>query len=390
MSPANLDLSVNSTATPPLIYPTSIVKAIVKSLTILNNFLTSMQQQTKQRPQQHNETTQLNRLQIMLQQAPPDSNLEAKKENMGIDGLWALMHNTAITQKLGDFNVEHRFVKNVLLDTFHAANRGVQQRKRLLHASDTTLTQFYQFLCQLSEAGVLCLFCFNGPECPAIKRGRQVINQEPDYYKHARTLIKLFGYFALNAKGDADAELAALNRTGAIDAVLTKDSDVFPFGAQCILRVPLGIPKKELIIDVYHANTIQERTSISRSGFILIALLLQSDIRKGVSGIGSKTAYGLAQSLPQLSAAFQKLNNDMAHEIEFNAHGKIGSCSSARAQKFRNSDFPSLNDLDTLAAFITPPISSIVPKYTPRLPNVQGIAMFCQKQFGWQHFRQPP
>ncbi|KAJ3748488.1 PIN domain-like protein [Lentinula detonsa] len=256
---------------------------------------------------------------------------------MGIDGLWALMHNTAITQKLGDFNVEHRFVKkynnshapiigvdaSVLLDTFHAANRGMQQRKQSLHASDTTLTQFYQFLCQLSEAGVLCLFFFDGSERPAIKRGRQVINREPDYYKHARVLIELFGYYALNAKGDADAELAELNRSGAIDAVLTKDSDVFPFGAQCILRVPLGQPKKELIIDVYYANIIQERTSISRSGFILIALLLQSDISKGVSGIGSKTAYGLAQcgfgdtlvdayhqyltALPQLSAAFQKL-----------------------------------------------------------------------------------
>ncbi|KAJ3779441.1 hypothetical protein GGU10DRAFT_382553 [Lentinula aff. detonsa] len=89
-------------------------------------------------------------------------------------------------------------------------------------------------------------------------------------------------------------------------------------------------------------------------------------------------------ALPQLSAAFRKLNNDMADEIEFNAHGKIGSCSSARAQKFRNSDFPSPGDLKLFEAFITPPISSIVPKYTPRLPNVQGIAAFCQKQFGWQ------
>ncbi|KAJ3792434.1 PIN domain-like protein [Lentinula aff. detonsa] len=276
----------------------------------------------------------------------------------------------------------------------------MQQRKQQLHASDTTLTQFYQFLCQLSEAGVLCIFCFDGSERPAFKRGHQVINREPDYYKHARVLIELFGYYALNAKGDADAELAELNKSGAIDAVLTKDSDVFPFGAQCILQVPLGIPKKELIVDIYHANIIQERTSISRSGFILIALLLQSDISKGVSGIGSKTAYGLAQcgfgdalvdayhqymtALPQLSAAFRKLNNDMADKIEFNAHGKIGSCSSARAQKFRNSDFPSPGDLKLFEAFITPPISSIVPKYTPRLPNVQGIAAFCQKQFGWQ------
>ena len=36
--------------------------------------------------------------------------------------------------------------------------------------------------------------------------------------------------------GEAEAELAMLNRFGAIDAVLTSDSDCIVFGAHCILR----------------------------------------------------------------------------------------------------------------------------------------------------------
>ncbi|KAJ3718780.1 PIN domain-like protein, partial [Lentinula raphanica] len=97
-------------------------------------------------------------------------------------------------------------------------------------------TQFYRFLCQLAEAGLNCVFYFDGLQRPAVKRGQKVINREPDFYKHARDLIELFGYYAFTAKGDADAELAELNRTGHINAVLTKDSDVFPFGAVCVLR----------------------------------------------------------------------------------------------------------------------------------------------------------
>ncbi|KAJ3754473.1 hypothetical protein EV360DRAFT_86812 [Lentinula raphanica] len=139
---------------------------------------------------------------------------------------------------------------------------------------------------------------------------RKVINREPVFYKHARDLIKLFGYYAFTAKGDADAELAELNPNGGINAVLTKDSDVFPFGAVCILRVlPSIAPERsnELEVDVFNTVDIQTKMGISRRGFIIfIALLLSNDITEG------------------LSSAFQRINHDMANELEFDSHRKIG------------------------------------------------------------------
>lgn len=47
----------------------------------------------------------------------------------------------------------------------------------------------------------------------------------------------LINFVVLQAKGEADAELAIMNKLGVIDAVLTKDSDAFPFGAKCVMRV---------------------------------------------------------------------------------------------------------------------------------------------------------
>jgi hypothetical protein len=38
------------------------------------------------------------------------------------------------------------------------------------------------------------------------------------------------------AKGEAEAELAAMCSAGAVDAVMTDDSDVFAFGCQRVIR----------------------------------------------------------------------------------------------------------------------------------------------------------
>ncbi len=45
-----------------------------------------------------------------------------------------------------------------------------------------------------------------------------------------------FGIRDIQAEGEAEAELAFLNRTGVIDAILTDDVDAFVFGAKTVIR----------------------------------------------------------------------------------------------------------------------------------------------------------
>ncbi|KAJ7181888.1 PIN domain-like protein, partial [Mycena filopes] len=93
---------------------------------------------------------------------------------------------------------------------------------------------FYQ-LCNFSSAPVTLVFVFDGPGRPSMKRGTTVVHHPLWLIDHLKTMIKAFGYHFYDAPGEAEAELAHLNASGRIDAVITEDSDAFLFGAHFVI-----------------------------------------------------------------------------------------------------------------------------------------------------------
>ncbi|KAE9384142.1 PIN domain-like protein [Gymnopus androsaceus JB14] len=271
---------------------------------------------------------------------------------MGVPGLWSLLKSTGFTCNFADYARDHGFIQkhnssrvfhlgidaSLLLDGFRAADKAVGQ----LHASNTTLTQLFQFLCQLSQApSTHCIFVYDGDERPS-------------------KLVAMFGYRVHIAKGEGDAELSVMNNLGVINAVLTRDSDAFPFGAKCVMRVdPIKSTAANLVVVVFHAKTIQEHLGISQGGFVLAALLLGNDIDEGIHGIGPKTVLALVQcrfgdtllsvynqfsTMPrQLSESCKQLQHDIAHEIQQNKHHRLSKCNLKLAKEFMDAQFPSLN-----------------------------------------------
>lgn len=107
-------------------------------------------------------------------------------------------------------------------------------------------------LAHLSKIPVTPVFVFDGASRPKVKRGKQVKKMPHWLTKRFEEMVVAFGFVAhmvqyhshplstfthgLQAPGEAEAELAYLNRIGRIDAIMTEDSDVFVFGATCVLR----------------------------------------------------------------------------------------------------------------------------------------------------------
>ncbi|ESK92705.1 PIN domain-like protein [Moniliophthora roreri MCA 2997] len=77
-------------------------------------------------------------------------------------------------------------------------------------------------------------------------------------------IIEAFGYHCHNAPGDAEAELAVMNQMGIIDAVLTRDADIFPLGAKCVLHINVDeTTEAKLVVDIFHADVISEKLELT-------------------------------------------------------------------------------------------------------------------------------
>lgn len=112
---------------------------------------------------------------------------------------------------------------------------------------------------RLARAGVRALFVFDGPHRPSIKRGHRVYRGTHSIQKDFERIVEAFGfewrtvsarlvcehtreYLRLTclpcdnvqAPGEAEAELAYLNRRGMLDLVITDDVDCLLFGASTL------------------------------------------------------------------------------------------------------------------------------------------------------------
>ena len=124
------------------------------------------------------------------------------------------------------------------------------------HASlgqNPELNSLFLKLARLLRTCVLPIFVFDGPGRPPTKHGRKVVPVVPWLTQDFQRIIDAFGFCShqvsfhtilcllcthecCQAPGEAEAELAWLNATGAIDAVLSEDSDTFLFGATHVIR----------------------------------------------------------------------------------------------------------------------------------------------------------
>ncbi|KAI3616410.1 PIN domain-like protein [Moniliophthora roreri] len=103
------------------------------------------------------------------------------------------------------------------------------------------------------------LFTYDGDEWQSVKGGIAVVQDEDEIllYWCSRPIIEAFGYHCHNAPGDAEAELAVMNQMGIIDAVLTRDADIFPLGAKD------ETTEVKLVVDIFHADVISEKLGLT-------------------------------------------------------------------------------------------------------------------------------
>lgn len=176
---------------------------------------------------------------------------------MGIHGLWAELqeygHDTALPRL-------HESIQALCQDQQDVRSaeqqRSACERIRvgidisgwLMAAQLTTASTipriiFFRLCRLLSLPRLLPVFVFDGPARPSWKRGKAVLGHDSKNQqriegieRRAKTMIEAFGFVWIDAPGEAEAEMADLNRRGLLDAIVSDDIDCFLFGAITVVR----------------------------------------------------------------------------------------------------------------------------------------------------------
>ncbi|KAI5990448.1 hypothetical protein EDD15DRAFT_2280291 [Pisolithus albus] len=340
---------------------------------------------------------------------------------MGVAGLWEVLRPAAEVRSLTDLAVSDGFVANpggrrgfrIGIDAsiwfFHAAYGREGENPELR-------TLFFR-CCRLLQSPLLPLFVFDGPKRPAVKRGKRVGGNTHWLTTGMKNIIQAFGFEWRMAPGEAEAELAYLNKLGVIDAVLSDDVDNFLFGATMVIRNPSSslsgnrshpVKNSEGRDDgnhvlTYRASVLSTHPSvqITRGGAILIALLSGGDyIPAGLPGCGKAFAVGLArtglgESLIQAATTLsgERLDDFLSEwrdqiraELRSNKSGFLPSKKPSLAASLPDS-FPSI---PVLLSYVSPITSETErprhpppPVMWPNDPDPAQIASLCELYFEW-------
>lgn len=212
----------------------------------------------------------------------------------------------------------------------------------------------------------------------------------------AKRLIRLFGFPAHDAPGEAEAECALLQRHGIVDAVLSEDVDTIMFGCTRTFRnwsSTTKTGKSPTHVSMYDVN---ENLDLDREGMVLVALMSGGDyLPDGLPGCGVKVACeaakaGFGNSLCALKSSDKKgidaWRANLAHELATNESGYFRIKHKALTIP---QDFPSIEVL----RYYTHPVVSLqasLPAIRDKVLQQKDVALeplreFARETFDWDY-----
>ncbi|KAG1851669.1 hypothetical protein F4604DRAFT_1959173 [Suillus subluteus] len=322
---------------------------------------------------------------------------------MGVQGLWEVVNKAGQSRSLSNLAVKEGFEKN------HSGKRafriGIDASiwyQHCVHSKggeNPELRLLFFRLCSLARLPFLPLFVFDGDERPKIKRGSKLGKSgSHSLTSGMKKLLEIFGMEWRTALGEAEAELAHLNRYGVIDAVLTDDVDALVFGALRVIKnssLTLSGNKSNPALDsegkpskhhamIYTAEAIRRHPEVglTRGGFVLFAMLVKGDYGDGVRDVGKGIALGLARC-----GFGDELLEFVNLELHTNSRKQLRHSYSALSLP---PDFPNMQILEN---YIDPICSARVGSMGGGKMrdngelNLARAAAFCEEKFGEWGYR---
>lgn len=125
------------------------------------------------------------------------------------------------------------------------------------------------------------------------KFNRRLVRVTRTHNEEAKALLKLMGVPYIDAPCEAEAQCAAMVKSGKVFATATEDMDALTFGTNILLRHLTFSEARKMPVQEFYYDKILAGLDFTREQFIDLCILLGCDYCESIRGIGPKRAIEL-------------------------------------------------------------------------------------------------
>jgi len=142
-----------------------------------------------------------------------------------------------------------------------------------------------------------------------VKQAKRSLRITPQMIDEAKALLTILGVPFIQAKGEAEAQCAVLNKLGKVDGVASEDMDSLAYGGKTLLRKFKN--SKNPVIEISLEKALSE-LGLNHDQFIDLCILCGSDYTSSIKGIGPMNALKYIKKYGNLETALGEIQNTIS------------------------------------------------------------------------------
>ncbi|KAG9460011.1 hypothetical protein H6P81_004519 [Aristolochia fimbriata] len=142
------------------------------------------------------------------------------------------------------------------------------------------------------------------------KFSKRTVKVTRKHNEDCKRLLQLMGVPIVEAPSEAEAQCAALCKSGKVYAVASEDMDSLTFGAPRFLRHLMDPSSKKVPVMEFEVAKILEELNINMDQFIDLCILCGCDYCDSIRGIGGQTALKLVRQYGSIESILENINKE--------------------------------------------------------------------------------
>lgn len=142
------------------------------------------------------------------------------------------------------------------------------------------------------------------------KFSKRTVKVTKQHNEDCKKLLRLMGVPVIEAPSEAEAQCAALCKSGKVYAVASEDMDSLTFGAPKFLRHLMDPSSRKIPVMEFDITKILEELNLTMDQFIDLCILSGCDYCDSIRGIGGQTALKLIRQHGSIENILENINRE--------------------------------------------------------------------------------